>query len=442
MKFKIPCPTSLLSIVLVICGAILSDNLQAMSPAASAARQNVLKNLQARITGEEYASDIQRSTFFTSFPRGSILGLTAANVAASGVALPATVSSTPIVGTNASKPAQGFSLMDLAIQNTIRAGTPTGDSGSAMLFDLLYFGAPAYSFANKNQPGAYGTRLSKSMGLPFVLPSAGAHVGTLYHAIKAGNISSACAVVATDPNLQIAGNDVNSFWLGASCTSTSGCCGNNVCKNGVCDTGSAPAACTASSCGVGNYCNVAGSCVAGCLTAANCASGYNCVSGSCVLAPVVCVNPLNGECALPSAPCCSGSVCDLTNNNCYTSGAGQIPGADAGCFSNADCASGSCTVNSGPTPGSCQKVVTCIPGTATGAIPSSINECTPFNDENLKHTVCCAGGYTCYTPNDGSYTYVCQTCVPKAVSCSANDNSGTGADRSCCSGQCADWFCQ
>lgn len=418
MKFKIPCPTSLLSIALVICGAILSDNLQAMSPAASAARQNVLKNLQAGITGEEsfYKADAQK--FFQG------LGLTPAIVAASGVTLPATVSSAPVpgVGTNPLKPNQGFSLMDLAIQNTIRGA----DTGPAMLFDLLYFGAPAYSFANKNQPGAFGAHLSSSLGLPFVLPvlpskGTGAHVGTLYHAIKAGNISSACAVVATDPNLQIAGNDVNSFWLGASCTATSGCCGNNVCKNGVCDTGSVP--------------------VTTCPTVP-CPSGYNCVSGTCVLTPVVCVNPLNGNCTLPSAPCCSGSVCDLTDNNCYTSGAGQIPGTDAGCFSNADCASGSCTVNSGPTPGSCQKVVTCTPGTATGTTPSSINECTPFSDENLKHTVCCAGGYTCYAPSSGSDKYACQTCVLSTVSCSANDNSGNGADRSCCSGQCVNWSCQ
>lgn len=442
MKFKIPCQTSLLSLALVVCGAILSDNLQAMSPAASAARKKVLANLQARILGEESSYESAAQKFFQG------LGLTPATVAASGVTLPATVSSQPIVGTNAINPAQGFSLMDLAIQNTIRgAGSFTGDGGSAMVFDLLYFGAPAYSFANSKSPGAFGVKLSKSMGLKFLLPSAGAHVGTLYHAIKANNLSPVCAVVATDSNLQIAGNGVNSFWLGAACTAATGCCGTNVCNTdiGVCEASGTPiTTCPTVPCAAGYNC-VSGSCVLIPVTTCPtvpCAAGYNCVSGSCVKA--ACVNPALGNCS-KQIPCCPGSVCDLTVNDCY------IPGTN--CFSNAGCQSGfTCSVQGGSIPGSCQKVVACIPGvdaTAKGGdavTPTLANACTPYTvnpngfNESAAHTSCCAG-YTCYAAPEGSDATACQTCGTAANG--INCPNGGGADGTCCSGQCTSGYtCQ
>lgn len=485
MKLKIKCQTNFLSCMLVICGTVLSNNLQAMSPVASAARQKVLQDLQTRFTGDEYAAIVKGHHFLQN--------LTAAN----GAKLPATVSTLPIVGANSKQPTWGFSLMDLALQNVVFGS----DGGSPMLFDLLYFGAPAKSFVNQSYIGQFIPKEIKRSKLPYSLPVSGANVGTLYHAIKANNLASVCAVVATDPRLQIAGADVNSFWLGAACTAASGCCGTNVCNTdiGVCEASgtpvttcptvpcqsgytcvlgscvkNAPAKCTANSCGVGNYCGAAGSCLPGCLSVTNCGGAAalcdttsktcvaqipgtdsgcskpaDCALGACnsgvCAKPAGCVNPVSG--CTSSSPCCPGSVCDLSSNICYTSGAGQIPGTDVGCFSNKDCASGNCTVNSGSTPGSCQKVVACIPGAASGDTPTAANECTPYIvavngfNESAAHTSCCAGN-TCYAPSEGSGTDACQTCGVSGAGCSGNDGSGTDIDGSCCSGQCNSYSCQ
>jgi hypothetical protein len=427
MKFKIPCQTSLLSLVLVVCGAILSDNLQAMSPAASAARKKVLANLQTQIGALEDISNINNPSLPLTLT-GLIPNIKAAVLSKNSVAnftpITSDVSYVPVAG-RAGSTNRGFSLMDMAIMRTL--GTDgEGVGNPSVLFSLLYLGAPAYSFVNNNykQTNEFTSLMLSRLHVPlsFSLPSGGMlPVGTLYHAIKAGNLSSVCATAATDPNLQIVGNDVNNFFLGASCATTSDCCGNNVCNNGVCDISgtpvttcptvpcpsgyscvlnacvkNAPVACTASSCGVGNYCNVAtGNCVAGCLTAANCGGAT--------------------------------ALCDITSQTCVA----QIPGTDTGCFKAADCVLGACSVSGGVIPGACSKPV--------GPAACTASSCGVGNYCNVATGNCVAGCLT--AANCGGTTALCDTTLKTCVAQIQGTDSGCSKAADCALGACSSGTC-